>query len=153
MLKLTSCTAQRWASSGHTRKQKPNPYLNSIRLLNPTEPKFKLKRASSCVTGCVLRWLTMSFRAWVISSLVLPPFIIMVFLTSSTSLGALLSKKRLARFVLGFLQTHAKTWRLTLSGADHYHSKWSINTCQKISGCHHQIHEGFGMWTFIYSFP
>lgn len=58
----------------------------------------------------------MSLRAWVTVWLVFPPFMIMVFFPSSLSLGALLSKKRLERFVLGFLtikkaQGKVRNWR------------------------------------------
>ena len=51
----------------------------------------------------------MSFRACVTVWLVFPPFMIMAVFTSSTSLGALLSKKRLERLVLGFLGIHTNT--------------------------------------------
>lgn len=49
------------------------------------------------------RPLTMSLSARVMVRLVLPPFMIMAVFTSSTSLGARLSRKRLERLVLGFL--------------------------------------------------
>lgn len=66
---------------------------------------------NSCLEGLSywVRLLTMSLRAWVMVWLVFPPFIIMAVFTSSISLGALFSKKRLERFVLGFLRIHTNT--------------------------------------------
>lgn len=78
-------------------------YLSMWRLLNDSWHERDL-------TECVIRSLTMSLRAWVTVWLVFPPFMIMAVFTSSVSLGALLSRKRLERFVLGFLREHTNTW-------------------------------------------
>lgn len=85
---------------------------------------------------CIVRLLTMSLRAWVMVWLVFPPFIIMAVFTSSTSLGALLSKKRLERFVLGFLRMCTNTGEmknnlccLLLSinqSSYHSHNTWQV---------------------------
>lgn len=67
------------------------------------------KQGADWLLACLLaRWaagrpLTMSLSACVMVRLVLPPFMIMAVFTSSTSLGARLSRKRLERLVLGFL--------------------------------------------------
>lgn len=64
-------------------------------------------------SGCFLAFLkdcisllTISLRTRVMSWLVFPPFIIMAVFTSSTSLGARLSRKRFERLVFGFLVKH-----------------------------------------------
>lgn len=92
---------------------------------------------NSCLEGLSywVRLLTMSLRAWVMVWLVFPPFIIMAVFTSSISLGALFSKKRLERFVLGFLRIHTNTggydkWPVLLTAAENHFFKSQSRSCQ-----------------------